>query len=716
MLTGCFAVLKERQDNLSSESVILGLEEPTLIAKVAPLSDREQYPTIRVYGVASGDLVSIYTDANCNQKIGEKIATSTSESITSDILLSDGQYQIYAQRTNGNDQSKCSSRFASVKVNTDMDLATINQVVKTTSTSLRLDLNQVTPYDRIDIYNQANCGGSIIQTSVAQLENPSIDLYSVPVGNYDFSILVTYTDSQNFNRTSSCLGGLSFMMDGLSLTTTYITRWKTDAYTANDKTVTLPMPKVSTGVDFNAIVSWGDGTSSRVTLSNVTSQTHTYSVAGTYDIEISGFIHSMSFSTTSSGLLNAKKILDVLQWGTNRWRSMENMFTYTQLSQFSAIDLPNLENCTSLKGIFSSSNFNGQLNSWNISQITNLKEAFAYSPFNQPLDQWNTANVIDMSDMFLNATVFNQSIGNWNTAKVTNMSRMFYNARAFNQPLDSWDTSKVTNMSQMLSGADKFDQPIGNWDTSSVSNMSYMFNNADLFDQPIGNWDTSRVTNMSGMFSGASMFNQPIGIWDTSLVTNMSSMFSYASRFNQPIGSWKTSSVTNMSGMFWGANSFNLSIENWDTSAVTDMSNMFLFNSAFNQPIGNWDTSRVTNMSQMFSSASMFNQPIGSWNTASVTSMSYMFSYASRFNQPIGSWNTSSVTNMSYMFSYASMFNQSLENWNTSAVTNMTRMFQNASAFSMNLSNWQVNPNVGSCMQFNLNSHATVPNFTNCAQ
>lgn len=78
MLTGCFAVLKERQDNLSSESVILGLEEPTLIAKVAPLSDREQYPTMRVYGVASGDLVSIFTDASCTQKIGETVASTDS--------------------------------------------------------------------------------------------------------------------------------------------------------------------------------------------------------------------------------------------------------------------------------------------------------------------------------------------------------------------------------------------------------------------------------------------------------------------------------------------------------------------------------------------------------------------------------------------------------------------------------------------------------------
>jgi len=366
-----------------------------------------------------------------------------------------------------------------------------------------------------------------------------------------------------------------------------------------------------------------------------------------------------------------QNLIDVEQWGSVNWNSMDSTFYNCNNLNVSANDIPNLNSVTSTSAMFHGC-------------------SSLIGPSN--IGSWNTQTVQDMSRMFAGASLFNQNIGNWNTVAAQNMHVMFGGAIAFNQPIGNWNTASVQNMSSMFA-LTLFNQNIGNWNTGMVQDMSRMFYGT-LFNQNIGNWNTSSVVDMSSMFSFDTAFNQNIGNWNTALVQDMSYMFDNVFSFNQNIGNWNTSSVKNMNNMFSYATSFNQPIGNWNTSAVTDMSWMFEGAYAFNQPIGSWNTDSVNEMVYMFYNATSFNQPIGNWNTGSVKNLADMFGYASSFNQDISNWNTSAVKEMSLMFYNATSFNQNIENWNTDSVQYMAHMFHNATSFNQALGAWQLNTNV----------------------
>ena len=188
------------------------------------------------------------------------------------------------------------------------------------------------------------------------------------------------------------------------------------------------------------------------------------------------------------------QLLEVVQFGTVAWESMEDMFRECEKMTFAAgIDIPDL------------------------TKVTNMRCMFWYcETFNQPLNNWTVSQVTDMSWMFLHCTAFNQPLEKWDVSKVTNMYEMFYGCTAFNQPLDKWDVSKVTNMGWMFLHCSAFNQPLNNWDVSKVTNMYEMFENCSAFNQPLEKWDVSQVTDMNGMFYGCTAFNQPLDNWTVS--------------------------------------------------------------------------------------------------------------------------------------------------------------------------------------------------------
>jgi surface protein len=372
------------------------------------------------------------------------------------------------------------------------------------------------------------------------------------------------------------------------------------------------------------------------------------------------------------------RLLDVEQWGTTAWTSMEQAFRDCNNLTITATDIPVLTSCTSMLQMFQRcATLNGptNINSWNTSAVTNMVEMFEQATlFNQNIGSWNTAAVTNMAEMFRVATAFNQNIGSWNTGAVTNMARMFSEAAAFNQNIGSWNTGTVTNMAEMFRVATSFNQNIGSWNTAAVTNMSGMFYQAPAFNQNIGSWNTGAVTNMSAMFQSATSFNQNIESWNTAGVTNMSAMFNMSTVFNQNIGSWNTGAVTNMSFMFSGANAFNQNIGSWNTGAVTSMRAMFYssvssaFNNGGSNTINNWNTGAVADMQSMFQQATSFNQNIGSWNTGAVTNMLGMFQNASSFNQNIGNWNLNATVNLTSMLNSSGMdcsnYAATLVGWN----------------------------------------------------
>jgi surface protein len=328
----------------------------------------------------------------------------------------------------------------------------------------------------------------------------------------------------------------------------FISTWNTTlAGVSNSSQVQLPLP--STGV-YNALVSWGDGTTSMLT--SYTQGLHNYTSPGVYTINITGLFQGFSFG----GSGDPNKLLQISQFGSLSFANQGGYFWGCSNLIITASDILNLTGVTNMLHMFvgcSSLTTIPNVNSWNTSQVTNMGGMFQQATaFNQNIDSWNTSQVTNMQSMFQQATAFNQNIGSWNTNQVTNMVGMFQQATAFNQNIGSWNTNQVTNMQSMFQQATAFNQNIGSWNTNQVTNMVGMFQQATVFNQNIGSWNTNQVTNMVNMFYLATAFNQNIGSWNTSRVTTMQNMFKQAAAFNQDISNWDVRKVTTMSGMFTG--------------------------------------------------------------------------------------------------------------------------------------------------------------------
>ena len=336
--------------------------------------------------------------------------------------------------------------------------------------------------------------------------------------------------------------------------TAFISQWKTNNAGASGPTqITLPL--IATGT-YNFTVYWGDGTSDAITTYNDPKITHTYSVAGTYTVQITGTI------TGWQGGGDCLKFLNISQWGTLRLGNVPYCFYGCANLTITATDILDLTGVTTLYGMF-----------YECSKLDTVPN----------IGQWDTSLVTNMGYVFYQCPLFNSDIGDWDTSKVTDMSFMFRGCSVFNQDISSWDTSKVTSMAAMFLNCSAFTQDIGAWVTSSCTDMSYMFYGCSAFNQDISLWDVSKVTVFNNMFMGATIFNQDISGWNMSSALNISVMFSLASAFNQPIGAWETATITNMAAVFDHALAFNQPLSHWNTANVTDMSLLFAYAPLFNQ-------------------------------------------------------------------------------------------------------------------------------------
>jgi len=389
-----------------------------------------------------------------------------------------------------------------------------------------------------------------------------------------------------------------FVVPGVRCTSNFITSWNTSAVsTGSSNQYTIALPLVING-QYNAVVSWGDGSSSTIT--SYTQRAHSYANPGFYTVNITGLFQGFTFNNTGDKL----KLSSISQFGPLGLVDGGGYFYGCANLIVTALDSLNLAGITSMQSMFSG-----------CTSLTTIPSA----------NNWDTSAITSMNSAFENALRFNQDISNWDTSSVTDMSSMF------NQPTT-------------LTCA--FNQPIGSWNTQSVTSFNSMFHGCKSFNQPLGAWDTSSAQDMSWMFSNAVVFNQPIRAWNTSAVTTMYAMFSSANAFNQDINPWDTSSVNSMYQMFYGAAAFNQNLTGWNTQSVQSMSMMFLDALAFNGDVSTWNTANVNNMAEMFYQASSFNQPVGTWNTESATSMQSMFGFATSFNQDISQWDVRKVTSM----------------------------------------------------------------------
>jgi surface protein len=187
--------------------------------------------------------------------------------------------------------------------------------------------------------------------------------------------------------------------------------------------------------------------------------TCTYINSGIYTIRIEDNVGDGSgFPRFAfNGVGDKNKIIDVLQWGTGKWTSMQSAFFGAINMTVTATDVPNLSLVTSLRSMFHG--------------------AVLADP---ETNDWNTSNVTDMLNMFSNADSADPNTSNWDTSGVTLMAGMFSGAELANPDTSSWDTSNVTNMSYMFSGASVANPDTSSWDITSITSMEGMFQNVTL--------------------------------------------------------------------------------------------------------------------------------------------------------------------------------------------------------------------------------------------
>jgi len=380
-------------------------------------------------------------------------------------------------------------------------------------------------------------------------------------------------------------------------------------------------PNCQTSNVFNINTIWGgfnyavdcdsDGILEGTNITGPFSFSCSYNTRGKHRVTISGVFPQMY-------KIKASQYLEVVQWGDQKWRSMESAFQGSKNLIITASDVPDLSNVSNMKQMFSGVRKNtfNNIEKWDVSHVTDMSYLFSASAFNQDISNWDVGNVTNMRGMFINNQAFNQDINQWDVSHVTDMNSMFYTSN-FNKPIGGWDVSHVLAMKHMFSHAEAFNQDISSWDVSNVRRMPSMFERAKAFNQDISNWQVGNVTDMSSMFTNAKAFNQDLNSWDVSNVMYMDAMFKGASAFNQDISSWDLRNVFSVNAMFSGAEAFNQDLSSWDVSHVEFMGQLFLNT--------NLNTHNYDNMLIAWSHLSLkHGVPLGAGNTkysaAAVTS------------------------------------------------------------------------------------------------
>jgi surface protein len=189
----------------------------------------------------------------------------------------------------------------------------------------------------------------------------------------------------------------------------FITKWETSN---NNEKITINL--ASGSHNFN--VNWGDG--SDIESGFTDSASHIYLKFGTYIVTITGTLENLQLSTN--------QIIEIKQWGTNKWKNLSQAFVYCGNVQLTATDTPNLSLVNNLSYMFNScQKLNADISNWDVSTIT------------------------DMTSMFAGAASFNQSLANWDVTNVTNMTSMLRETGMsvinYDKTLISWSEKNLQN-------------------------------------------------------------------------------------------------------------------------------------------------------------------------------------------------------------------------------------------------------------------------------
>lgn len=246
-----------------------------------------------------------------------------------------------------------------------------------------------------------------------------------------------------------------------------------------DEDIVNKIPFVFTGVG-SYHIDWGDGCSDNIRTRSHTNIKlpkkikHIYKKSGEYNISVTGDIISF-YDFFSYGIIESRKsILEIVQWGDIKWKSLDHAFDQCMEMKGTFTDKPDLSECYSMdftfRGCFL---YNSNMNEWDVSKVVSL-ECFlgACHEYNQPMDKWDVSSVINMKSLFSGCYSFNQNIASWVTEMVETMKYMFADCKNLNQDLSKWgwDTRNVDDFDNIFSGCKKLKKFPYHWDFSNWRN------------------------------------------------------------------------------------------------------------------------------------------------------------------------------------------------------------------------------------------------------
>jgi surface protein len=297
--------------------------------------------------------------------------------------------------------------------------------------------------------------------------------------------------------------------------------------TGEAETVTIPCRNV--GV-FDAVIDWGDGSTSEITAYNDADLAHEYAVAGDHEIRVSGSFPNIYFNNAGDKL----KLIKVLNLGNVGWNTFAASFY----------------GCGNLVEI---------LNSSSIAAVTSFTSFCHGCDDLVKLD----LSLVDMSD-------------------VTAMNAMFYGCAGLTAlDVSGFDTAKVTNMYAMFRGCGSLTAlDVSGFDTAKVTDMSSMFRDCgSLTALDVSGFNTSQCVTLNAMFYGcAGLTALDVSGFDTAKVTDMSSMFRDCAGLTAlDVSGFDTAKVTIIGGMFRGCASLtSLDLAGFDIEAVTNFADFMV--------------------------------------------------------------------------------------------------------------------------------------------
>lgn len=341
-------------------------------------------------------------------------------------------------------------------------------------------------------------------------------------------------------------------------------------------TFILPAGNIGT---YDAVIDWGDGSTSNITAYNDADLTHIYSVGGIYTIKINGSFPYINFSFGGDKL----KAISIDNWGTNQWLSMQQSFGGCENLSIPATDVPDFSLCTSFYRAFNQCYSLGALSKtsqWDMSSATSIRSIFDNCGVSGHLDLsgWDLSSCVSISlgsfPFISNASITSIDVSGWTLRPAgVALSNFINNCDSLTSitGINTWiNTSALSSFNSVVllcSSITSVD--FSGMDLSGSSNLSTMlYINASLSSVDLSNItlkNTGTITLNSALYlnnSGGICDIVGLDTWDISVVNNYTSFMSGTKittlEYDKLLISWDAQDAVDSESVNFGLSQYTL--------------------------------------------------------------------------------------------------------------------------------------------------------------